>query len=204
MPTRRLCPTCKKRVPEKCLKFCSKPCFYDSRRKKAVCTVCKTKFSRPKHRSYARRPFCSMKCRDKWGESRVLKRCPRCQQEKPFATFSHWHCEDCAPIVHKERRRLPTTRYSNAKVAARSRGKSWNITFEEFVELIGKPCHYCRRPLEPTGRGLDRKDTEKGYEIDNVVPCCKRCNAVKMDHFSYEQMMQLAVTIRKIDRKSSP
>ena len=27
--------------------------------------------------------------------------------------------------------------------------------------------------------GLDRVDNEKGYTIDNVVPCCKHCNYAK-------------------------
>jgi hypothetical protein len=29
--------------------------------------------------------------------------------------------------------------------------------------------------------GLDRVDNGKGYEIDNVVPCCKECNYAKCD-----------------------
>jgi len=27
--------------------------------------------------------------------------------------------------------------------------------------------------------GLDRADNSKGYELDNVVPCCGRCNRAK-------------------------
>lgn len=62
-----------------------------------------------------------------------------------------------------------------------------------------KPCETCGKPVAE--RGLDQKDTAKGHTLDNVVPCCKRCNAVKMDHFSYEQMLRLSVTIREIDRE---
>ena len=32
---------------------------------------------------------------------------------------------------------------------------------------------------ELKSNGLDRVDNNKGYTIDNVVPCCKRCNYAK-------------------------
>lgn len=30
--------------------------------------------------------------------------------------------------------------------------------------------------------GIDRIDNNKGYTIDNVVPCCKMCNQAKNDY----------------------
>ena len=29
--------------------------------------------------------------------------------------------------------------------------------------------------------GIDRVDNNRGYEIENVVPCCTSCNSAKMD-----------------------
>lgn len=29
--------------------------------------------------------------------------------------------------------------------------------------------------------GIDRKDSSKGYTIDNCVPCCTECNTMKSD-----------------------
>jgi len=64
-----------------------------------------------------------------------------------------------------------------------------------------KKCHYCFDDLNPTGTGLDRKDNDKGYLIDNVVSCCCTCNRMRSDKFSYEEMLVLSVTIRAIKEK---
>jgi hypothetical protein len=53
--------------------------------------------------------------------------------------------------------------------------------------------------LNKTGTGLDRKDNKKGYSINNVVPCCGRCNSTFMDNYRYEDRLILAETIKKID-----
>lgn len=29
--------------------------------------------------------------------------------------------------------------------------------------------------------GLDRRDSSRGYDLDNVVPCCRACNVAKND-----------------------
>lgn len=71
---------------------------------------------------------------------------------------------------------------------------SFNIPKNVFEELIMKDCHYCGTvPREAmygrirvdntrarvTYNGLDRVDNSKGYEVDNVVPCCRICNIMK-------------------------
>ena len=74
--------------------------------------------------------------------------------------------------------------------AARS-GRGWTLTSELFRRLTSSPCHYCG--LEPRQvslaspesngayiyNGLDRADNSRGYEPDNVVPCCIACNRGK-------------------------
>ena len=37
--------------------------------------------------------------------------------------------------------------------------------------------------------GIDRKNPARGYVLDNVVPCCKRCNYAKND-FSYDEHLE--------------
>lgn len=71
-----------------------------------------------------------------------------------------------------------------------------NLTIEEFSALAIKDCHYCGEPPKPSmmfkGRkyvntdeikvnGIDRLDSDKGYILDNCVPCCSTCNKMKMD-----------------------
>jgi 5-methylcytosine-specific restriction endonuclease McrA len=72
------------------------------------------------------------------------------------------------------------------------KGKSWNITEEEFYNTTQKSCFYCgvspsqRRKGKGNGHdfiynGIDRVDSKKGYTLDNIVPCCRNCNIAKND-----------------------
>jgi len=78
------------------------------------------------------------------------------------------------------------------KVQAKKRKHKFNISFKDFVYLIQQDCFYCGDApsnvftYEWTGEkylynGLDRIDSSIGYHTENVVPCCKRCNAAKND-----------------------
>ena len=70
------------------------------------------------------------------------------------------------------------------------RNYEWGISKEDFRNLTSQPCHYCGAPpvdIFNKGRyssdykanGLDRVDNLKGYILENVVPCCERCNRAK-------------------------
>jgi len=81
--------------------------------------------------------------------------------------------------------------YSTYKRRAIKKEIPFEITREEFKELTKHDCFYCgtspnnkssKSPLgEYTYNGLDRLDSTKGYTLNNVVPCCKKCNEAKMD-----------------------
>lgn len=76
------------------------------------------------------------------------------------------------------------------RIEARNRNYSFNLTKDEFFEVINKPCYYCNS--ENTQfvthlvtqekhwfSGIDRVDNRAGYEYNNVVSCCKKCNTKK-------------------------
>lgn len=77
------------------------------------------------------------------------------------------------------------------KRGAKARGYLWDITTEQFKELIEKPRHYCGSKKNNTTKnkpsrhgeysytGIDRVDNSIGYIIGNLVPCCKICNIAK-------------------------
>jgi hypothetical protein len=78
--------------------------------------------------------------------------------------------------------------YSSYKLNAKSRGFDFNIDFDYAVSILKSDCHYCG--IEPsntymksyynaTYNGIDRVDNTKGYEMDNIVSCCKMCNIAK-------------------------
>lgn len=78
------------------------------------------------------------------------------------------------------------------KRVAKRKGHSFDLTEEQFKELTQQDCHYCgTKPENISGQnrcngiyiynGIDRIDNNKGYILENSVPCCKRCNTAKND-----------------------
>ena len=57
------------------------------------------------------------------------------------------------------------------------RGFTFTISLEEFIVFWNKNCFYCGDKID--GIGLDRIDSNTGYEIENVVSCCRKCNMMK-------------------------
>jgi hypothetical protein len=53
------------------------------------------------------------------------------------------------------------------------------LSFQEFSNLINKPCTYCG--IE-SSKGIDRIDSTKSYTIENSTPCCGRCNEMKSSY----------------------
>lgn len=81
---------------------------------------------------------------------------------------------------------------------ARANEIPFELSRELFEELIHSPCYYCNlRPDAPGAVcGIDRKDSSRGYELDNVVPCCKTHNYMKVT-LSVEKFIKLCVCTAK-------
>lgn len=70
--------------------------------------------------------------------------------------------------------------YKEYITGAIERGYSIEIQFEDFKDLVLKPCYYCKIIKENEINGVDRVDNSKGYSKDNCVPCCSVCNRMKL------------------------
>lgn len=94
--------------------------------------------------------------------------------------------------------------YRNTKSMAKFRKIFFNITFKEFLKFTEfKYCHYCGGTVKWTphftkenqngvGRcNMDRKDSLKGYTLDNIVISCLACNVGKSNIFSYEEFLEV-------------
>jgi hypothetical protein len=67
----------------------------------------------------------------------------------------------------------------------------FELTKEQFFQMMQLPCYYCGilpSQVHTHGtwhpfiyNGIDRMDNDKGYTLENVVPCCKVCNRAKRD-----------------------
>jgi len=101
--------------------------------------------------------------------------------------------------------------YSHVKNTAFRKGLKFTLTLPEVILLMYQNCFYC--DAKPSNKmrlpnrkryknftlvysGLDRKDNLKGYTLSNVVPCCLRCNRIKSNLFTFEEMVALAVFLR--------
>ncbi|MCJ7790534.1 MAG: hypothetical protein MUP69_10255 [Candidatus Atribacteria bacterium] len=139
---------------------------------------------------------------NKQGNANWLCKC-ECGKEKVIRNgdLKRGHTRSCGclykePVLSKLEARDSNIRYliSQYKKSAIKRKIEWNLSEERFTYLIQQDCHYCgakpnnkvnvhSRGLNSdfTFNGIDRIDNVKGYTIDNVVPCCKRCNYAKRD-----------------------
>lgn len=69
------------------------------------------------------------------------------------------------------------------KSRAKTSGLAWQLTDDKAREFFLSPCTYCGLPatsLLPSG--IDRKDSTRGYETDNIFPSCPQCNYAKSDY----------------------
>jgi hypothetical protein len=83
--------------------------------------------------------------------------------------------------------RSPVGLFRRGVLHAKRHGYVWSISAEQFSALRAKPCHYCDGPLPQTGHGLDRIDCSRGYEPDNVLPCCQSCNRKRSNDWTVEE-----------------
>ena len=76
------------------------------------------------------------------------------------------------------------------KINAKNRGLEYKLTEKQFAKITKQNCYYCGAKPNNISKhpenfedyiynGLDRIDNDKGYTIDNVVPCCHQCNSAK-------------------------
>jgi hypothetical protein len=89
--------------------------------------------------------------------------------------------------------RLFRTYHSNARL----RGVQFKLSKSQTKRITSQNCYYCdAKPnnVSTTSRsngqktigkyiynGIDRINSDKHYTLNNVVPCCKRCNFAKSD-----------------------
>ena len=120
--------------------------------------------------------------------------------EKPVSKLRSGEVRSCGcqehvrPVRSKQGHSGANSSYMAYKGGARQRSLPFNLTFEEYKDLVTQPCFYCGVTEskvcygsigaalahgEFKCNGLDRMDNTRGYTLDNVVPCCTQCNISK-------------------------
>ena len=155
---------------------------YARKRKSRICKMCESNASAQNRKRYLKentRP-------DKVWDPEYTKVCPNCEKEKKAEFFQRkpsekdgygsW-CIKC----EKVRKQKPRYKYTTLRRGAQKRNYEWNLTPEDTSGLLLSDCYYCGKPSVEGVKihGLDRIDNNKGYHLDNVVPCCEQCNIAK-------------------------
>lgn len=90
--------------------------------------------------------------------------------------------------------------FLNYKCKCVRKNLEFKLSKDEFNVLIDQNCYYCgASPSNKSGNekygyyiynGIDRIDNNRGYELTNVVSCCKNCNLAKRK-LTQEQFFEL-------------
>lgn len=119
----------------------------------------------------------------------ICRKCAACQRMLPMSKFYKsgysydGYSSQCKECSYKTK----SNRYNIYRKNAKKKKRSFTITKEQFISITSKPCYYCggymkEDLLGEKYNGIDRVDSKKGYDIDNVVSCCEMCNRMKLDY----------------------
>ncbi len=95
----------------------------------------------------------------------------------------------------------PSPKFSYMRSKSKRRHVNVTITLEEYIRISSLPCHYCGLSLPRTGYGIDRKHNSLGYTFGNVVPCCWKCNKIKGNVLTYDEMIIVSKALREYKTK---
>jgi len=123
----------------------------------------------------------------------------------------HRICKQCSSENSKKYYKTPKGIYLSIKLRTEYfkkhnvlKYKPLEITQKGFIEWYEnepKFCHYCKIPEDiikkTTGPlmkrvhrlTIDCKDNELGYKKENLILACNRCNYLKSNIFTYEEML---------------
>lgn len=111
--------------------------------------------------------------------------CRSCQKEYS----KRWFQTNKARVMKDKRpykrayAKTPRGRYHKYTESAKKRGIIFSLSFEDFESIVIQPCKYCGDYSDNLKiSGVDRIDSDKGYEISNCIPCCTFCNQAKSDY----------------------
>jgi len=144
-----------------------------------------------------------------------MKRCSLCGKELLLSEFSKHNqtkdklslwCKKCSNAKARVFRSTPSGVYTQIKGRNKFyQGKPFEITRDEFInwyENTPKKCVYCGLSEEDLPNiddsynnkslrmSIDAIDNDTGYVLGNIVLCCNRCNSIKSDLLSFDEMLE--------------
>jgi hypothetical protein len=118
-------------------------------------------------------------------------------------------CKKCAVAIAAKLRTKPNNEsllnraFRNYQRGAKDRDYTFELSYNDFLQLINDNCHYCgSEPKVHKGEvrymngetfkrnGIDRIDSKIGYNLDNCITSCERCNVAKMS-MTYDEFINM-------------
>ena len=98
------------------------------------------------------------------------------------------------------------------KQSAKKRGIVLGVSRLDFVDWHNaqpKICVYCSRSEDEVNQDvlvvrnkstrltIDRKNNDEGYFLDNLTLSCMRCNSIKSNYFTFDEMIEIGKIIKR-------
>jgi hypothetical protein len=183
---------------EKGIKYCdiARGCFTILEGTASKCSVCLSKANISEKQRIQKRQILHTALNDV--KNTIQQICVGCGKdfEKYMTRYNRpsklcKHCNETQKVQDEKRKdRIRNYREENFKniplffkeyvKGAYERGYSMELQFEDFKEMVLKPCYYCTSRKENEVNGIDRVDNSKGYTKENCVSCCQTCNRMKL------------------------
>lgn len=79
--------------------------------------------------------------------------------------------------------------FTKYKKSAVIRKKNFELSEDEFNEIIKNKCYICGNTNSINAIGVDREDNMEGYTLNNCRPCCSYCNYMKKN-YTYSRFLK--------------
>jgi len=102
--------------------------------------------------------------------------------------------------------------YISYHASASKKSLVFELTKDDFRDIIKQDCFYCGsapiryyRDKLPNGgylcNGVDRRNNQIGYTLENCVPCCHKCNWMKNKYSEQEFISHCRIIVDFQNRK---
>lgn len=132
-------------------------------------------------------------------------------KKKILKKMKNKYKQNSIKILFREKTYRSTTKgiYACIKHSASKRRQVFSLSQEDFKKWYEKQlkiCAYCKRTEKDVIKDrnnqynrltIDRKNNSKGYELNNLTLCCHKCNLIKGENFSYNQMIRIGKILQE-------
>ena len=105
----------------------------------------------------------------------ILQKIDEYQKRKDGTLKRRSECRSCFNIKRRGRTFSDLSIFKGYNKNAIRKGFVFEVSLQQLTEFLNKPCIYCG----DIARGVDRIDNSKGYIMENMATCCKKCNQMK-------------------------